>query len=148
MGSENWPKRNELRPARCTKAPSTLVADASGVHTQLASSRLEDDGPQEYAPRVRDRPPAAWYSRLDGIRSSIISLGLAPRDAVILEVPRRQSGKIRKTPILPTEWNGDDYLVARAGGTTTGGPAARVPSVPTNLRDPRLPRSRSEAEWR
>lgn len=71
--------------------------------------------PQHYATRTRYRPPATWYQRVNGIGAVVISLGLAPRDAVILEVPGRKSGKIRRTPILRTNLGGDDYLIALAG---------------------------------
>lgn len=71
--------------------------------------------PQNYAARTDYRPPAGWYQRLNGIGAPVISLGLAPRDAVILEVAGRTSGKIRKTPILRTDHEGNDYLIALAG---------------------------------
>lgn len=71
--------------------------------------------PQNYAARTNYRPPARWYQRLNGIGIPIISLGLAPRDAVILEVRGRNSGKTRKTPILRTRYQEHDFLVALAG---------------------------------
>jgi deazaflavin-dependent oxidoreductase (nitroreductase family) len=45
----------------------------------------------------------------------LTSLGLAPRDAVTLQVRGRKSGKPRRTPILRTPYRGQDYLVALAG---------------------------------
>lgn len=74
-----------------------------------------DMDPQNYSTRTAYRPPAPWYRRLNGIGSPIIALGLAPRDAVILEVRGRSSGKVRKLPILRTAHQGDDYLIALAG---------------------------------
>jgi deazaflavin-dependent oxidoreductase (nitroreductase family) len=71
--------------------------------------------PQDYSSRTTYRPPARWYQRLNWIGTPIITLGLAPRDAVILEVPGRTSGKIRRTPILRTRHEGHDYLIALAG---------------------------------
>jgi deazaflavin-dependent oxidoreductase (nitroreductase family) len=71
--------------------------------------------PQNYAARTSYRPPASWYRRFNGIGVPIIALGLAPRDAVILEVRGRKSGKLRRLPILRTRHEGDDYLVALAG---------------------------------
>lgn len=72
--------------------------------------------PQDYSARTRYRPPAAWYRRLNRlIGVPLTRLGLAPRDAVTLEVPGRRSGKPRRVPILRTRSHGDDYLVALAG---------------------------------
>jgi deazaflavin-dependent oxidoreductase (nitroreductase family) len=71
--------------------------------------------PQEYAQRIAYRPPAGWYRRLNWLGVALASLGLAPRDAVTLQVPGRRSGKPRRTPILRTPDRGQDYLVALAG---------------------------------
>jgi deazaflavin-dependent oxidoreductase (nitroreductase family) len=71
--------------------------------------------PQDYSARTEYRPPASWYQRFNKIGVPLISLGLAPHDAVVLEVQGRKSGKIRRTPILRTDREGHDYLVALAG---------------------------------
>jgi deazaflavin-dependent oxidoreductase (nitroreductase family) len=71
--------------------------------------------PQDYAARTKYRPPAAWYQRLNWIGVPLTSLGLAPRDAVTLEVVGRKSGKPRRIPILRTTYQEKDYLVALAG---------------------------------
>jgi deazaflavin-dependent oxidoreductase (nitroreductase family) len=71
--------------------------------------------PQNYAHRTAYRPPAAWYRRLNWLGVPLTSLGLAPRDAVTLQVRGRSSGKPRRTPILRTPYRGADYLVALAG---------------------------------
>lgn len=71
--------------------------------------------PQDYATRVRYRPPAAWYQRLSWLGTLLTSVGLGPRDAVTLQVRGRTSGKPRRIPILRTSYGGDDYLVALAG---------------------------------
>lgn len=72
--------------------------------------------PQDYSRRVAYRPPSAWYRRLNNTLGVFLtSLGLAPQDVVTLEVPGRTSGKPRRTPILQTRVQGDDYLVALAG---------------------------------
>src|SRR5215207_5553731 len=71
--------------------------------------------PQDYSHRTTYRPPAAWYQRLNWLGVPLTSLGLAPRDAVTLQVPGRKSGKPRRTPILRTPYRGEDYLVALAG---------------------------------
>lgn len=71
--------------------------------------------PQDYSARTEYRPPASWYQRFNRIGVPLIALGLAPHDAVVLEVRGRKSGKARNTPILRTRHDGDDYLVALAG---------------------------------
>lgn len=71
--------------------------------------------PQNYSARTAYRPPAAWYRRLNWLGVLLTSLGLAPRDAVTLQVRGRTSGKLRRVPILRTRYRSDDYLVALAG---------------------------------
>ena len=71
--------------------------------------------PQDYSARTAYRPPAPWYRRLNRIGVPLTSLGLAPRDAVTLQVLGRTSGKPRRVPILRTTYMGADYLVALAG---------------------------------
>ena len=71
--------------------------------------------PQDYSTRTKYRPPAAWYQRLNWLGVLLTSLGLAPRDAVTLQVRGRTSGKTRRIPILRTRHHGSDYLVALAG---------------------------------
>ena len=72
--------------------------------------------PQDYSRRVAYRPPAAWYRRISNRLGVLLtSLGLAPGDAVMLQVRGRRSGKPRRIPILTTPYRGEDYLVALAG---------------------------------
>jgi deazaflavin-dependent oxidoreductase (nitroreductase family) len=71
--------------------------------------------PQDYSARTAYRPPAAWYRRLNWLGVLLTSAGLAPHDAVTLEVRGRTSGKTRRVPILRTRHGGEDYLVALAG---------------------------------
>lgn len=71
--------------------------------------------PQDYSARSRYRPPAGWYRRLNWLGVLLTSVGLAPRDAVTLQVRGRKSGTLRRVPILRTRYRGEDYLVALAG---------------------------------
>ncbi len=71
--------------------------------------------PQDYSARTAYRPPANWYRRLNWLGVLLTSLGLAPHDAVTLQVRGRTTGKTRRLPILRTHYRGDDYLVALAG---------------------------------
>lgn len=45
----------------------------------------------------------------------LTATGLAPRDAVTLEVRGRKSGKRRRTPVIRLDHNGNQYVVALAG---------------------------------
>jgi hypothetical protein len=71
--------------------------------------------PQDYSARTAYRAPAAWYQKLNWLGVLLTSLGLAPRDAITLQVRGRTSGKVRRVPILRTGYRGEDYLVALAG---------------------------------
>ncbi|WP_406045162.1 nitroreductase/quinone reductase family protein [Micromonospora sp. NBC_00898] len=71
--------------------------------------------PQDYSARTEYRPPAGWYRRLNWLGVLLTSVGLAPRDAVALQVRGRTSGKLRRVPILRTRYQGKNYLVALAG---------------------------------
>lgn len=100
--------------------------------------------PQDYATRTAYRPPAGWYRRLTWLGVLLTSLGLAPRNAVTLEVRGRKSGKWRRTPLVRTRVGGEDYLVALAGESqwvrnvrAAGGRAVirRVRSHPVRLEE-------------
>ena len=85
--------------------------------------------PQDFSARTTYRRPAAWHRRRTGLGALLTFLGLAPRDAVTLEVRGRASGELRRVPILRTRYQGEDYLVALAGESqwtgTSGRPAGR-----------------------
>ena len=50
--------------------------------------------PQDFSRRIRYRPPAAWYRRVSNRLGVLLTAaGLAPQDAVTLEVRGRKSGK-------------------------------------------------------
>lgn len=84
----------------------------AGPRTAEARSRVK---PQDYSARTTYRRAAGWYRRLNWLGVPLTSMGLAPRDAVTLEVRGRSSGKLRKVPILHTRYEGQDYLVSLAG---------------------------------
>ncbi|MFK4085395.1 nitroreductase/quinone reductase family protein [Kribbella sp. NPDC020789] len=71
--------------------------------------------PQNYSARTAYRPPTGWYRRLNWLGVLLTSVGLAPRDAVTLQVRGRRSGKVRRVAILRTRYRNDDYLVSLAG---------------------------------
>jgi deazaflavin-dependent oxidoreductase (nitroreductase family) len=70
----------------------------------------------DYSARTRYRPPPRLYQRLQRrLGPFMISRGIGPKDVVVLEVPGRRSGKIRRTALVKASHNGNDYLVALAG---------------------------------
>ena len=72
--------------------------------------------PQNYSRRTRYRAPAAWYSHISNrLGVFLTSFGLAPKDAVTLEVSGRRTGRVRRIPLLRTPLRGKNYLVALAG---------------------------------
>jgi hypothetical protein len=71
--------------------------------------------PQDYRSRTRYRAPARWYGRLNRFGAWLVGVGLAPKGVMTLEVRRRVSGKLQRTPVLVTSWNGSDYIVSLAG---------------------------------
>ena len=71
--------------------------------------------PQDYATRIAYRPPTRRYRLLAPLAVGLIRLGAAPKDAVVLRVRGRRSGKRRSTPVLLTRHGGHDYLVSLAG---------------------------------
>jgi MFS family permease len=73
-------------------------------------------GPQDYSDHTDYRPPAGWYTRMNRLLGvPLTSLGLAPHGAATLQVRGRNSGRLRRTPILVTSLGTDRYLVALAG---------------------------------
>jgi hypothetical protein len=69
-----------------------------------------------YSARTRYRPPPPLYQRLQRLLGPLmISRGIGPKDVVVLEVPGRRSGEIRRNALVKASHNGNDYLVALAG---------------------------------
>ena len=70
----------------------------------------------DYSARTRYRPPPPLYQRLQKrLGPSLVSLGIGPKQVVVLEVPGRRSGVIRRNALVKTSHGGNDYLVALAG---------------------------------
>jgi deazaflavin-dependent oxidoreductase (nitroreductase family) len=88
------------------------ASDGQGRGARLFARWLH---PQDYSRDGSYRPPAGWYRRLNPVGVPLTTLGLAPRDAVTLEVRGRRTGQPRRIPILVTRHEGADYLVALAG---------------------------------
>jgi glyoxylase-like metal-dependent hydrolase (beta-lactamase superfamily II) len=96
-----------------------MVGEADGLEPVGArqSTRLTGQWlhPQRYAGDGWYRPPSGWYRRLNHLGVPLTSHGLAPRDAVTLQVRGRRTGRLRSTPVLVTRFEGKEYLVALAG---------------------------------
>jgi len=96
-----------------------LGTGSPGEETRSASHRRRlTDGflrPVDYSSRTRYRRPPATYLRVQWLGSLLITLGVVPANVIVLEVPGRRSGVIRRTTLVRTACDGADYLVALAG---------------------------------
>ncbi|KUL23554.1 hypothetical protein ADL15_46155 [Actinoplanes awajinensis subsp. mycoplanecinus] len=72
-------------------------------------------GPVDYTAPVRYRRTPALYRRLQPLGVTFVRHGLSPRYAVVLEVPGRRTGVIRRTVLVRVSLDGTDYLVSLAG---------------------------------
>jgi glyoxylase-like metal-dependent hydrolase (beta-lactamase superfamily II) len=71
--------------------------------------------PVDYSRRTRYRRPPDAYLRLQWLGPLLTARGIGPAYVVTLEVPGRRSGVIRRTTLVKTSCDGEDYLVALAG---------------------------------
>ena len=70
----------------------------------------------DYSARSRYRPPPPLYQRVQKrLGPFLISHGIGPKQVVVLEVPGRRSGIIRRNALVQASHDGGDYLVALAG---------------------------------
>jgi F420H(2)-dependent quinone reductase len=70
----------------------------------------------DYSARSRYRPPPQLYQRVQQrLGPFLVSLGIGPKQVVVLEVPGRRSGLIRRNTLVKASHDGNDYLVALAG---------------------------------
>jgi deazaflavin-dependent oxidoreductase (nitroreductase family) len=70
----------------------------------------------DYSARSRYRPPPLLYQRVQKrLGPFLISLGIGPKQVVVLEVPGRRSGVIRRNALVMATHDGNNYLVALAG---------------------------------
>jgi hypothetical protein len=84
----------------------------------------------DYSARSRYRPPPPLSQRVQKrVGPLLISLGIGPKQVVVLEVPGRRSGLIRRSALVMATHNGNNYLVARpvnrSGSATAEQPTAR-----------------------
>ena len=136
-----WGRRDDLPGDRLPNQESGLAPVTRRRHSGYGvtpRSGCDRGGkaemkPQDYSTRTTYRPPAAWYQRLNWLGVLLTSLGLAPRDAVTLQVRGRTSGKARRIPILRTPLPGQ-RLPGGAGRRITMG--SQRPSSPRTCGHP------------
>lgn len=71
--------------------------------------------PVDYSARIPYRRPARSYLRLQWIGFLLTRLGLSPSYVVLLEVPGRRTGIIRRTNLVRATHDGHSYLVGLGG---------------------------------
>jgi hypothetical protein len=98
-----------------------VKARPAGAERQLTRAPRDRGGgwsvlrPVNYGRPCTYRRPPDSYLRLQWIGPLVTRLGLSPRDVVVLEVPGRRSGIIRRTSLVRANSGGNQYLVALAG---------------------------------
>lgn len=68
-----------------------------------------------YVGTERYRKPPGWYARMQPLGHLLTALGVSPDYMVVLEVPGRRSGQVRRTNVILVEHEGAHYVVAIAG---------------------------------
>ena len=68
-----------------------------------------------YRDRSRYRPPRRHIAHVNHLVARLAVLGLTPKNTVALEVPGRQSGRLRRTSLVVAEHRSGRYLVSLAG---------------------------------
>jgi glyoxylase-like metal-dependent hydrolase (beta-lactamase superfamily II) len=101
-------------PAAPDSGPTGLEVPGARVGRSRSGGFVK---PVYYArSRDRYRPPPDLYRRLNHwLGPAATSLGLSPRDVILLEVPGRRSGVARRTTLVRAVCGGEHYLVALAG---------------------------------
>jgi len=91
-------------PRRPTAHGNRLIAALSGLIA-----------PVDYSSPAAYRRPPALYRHLQWLGWLLTSHGWVPDFVVLLEVPGRRTGKLRRTVLVRTVHAGREYLVALAG---------------------------------
>jgi Metallo-beta-lactamase superfamily/F420H(2)-dependent quinone reductase len=100
---------------RIDATAQALQALAAGQHVPVRWRQGLFAG-VDYSARSRYRPPPLLYQRVQKrLGPFLISLGIGPKQVVVLEVPGRRSGMIRRNALVMASCDGNDYLVALAG---------------------------------
>jgi hypothetical protein len=68
-----------------------------------------------YRDRTKYRPPGRVIARVNRMVARLAVLGLTPGNTIALEVPGRQSGRLRRTSLVVAEHGSSRYLVSLAG---------------------------------
>ena len=99
-------------PAGSTQAVRSPPQSPGGRAQGIFGGILQ---PVDYARRTPYRRPPELYRRLQRIGALVTTLGFGPRDVVVVEVPGRVSGVIRRTVLVRVVRDSEQYLVALAG---------------------------------
>jgi glyoxylase-like metal-dependent hydrolase (beta-lactamase superfamily II) len=127
----DWPAAQRSIAVLAALQPKVLATGHGPVRLDKTAQALQDlaagqDVPArwrqglftgvDYSARARYRPPPSLYQRIQKRLSPfLISLGIGPKQVVVLEVPGRRSGVIRRNSLVKANYARDDYLVALAG---------------------------------
>jgi glyoxylase-like metal-dependent hydrolase (beta-lactamase superfamily II) len=102
-------------PVRVEEAAQALQALAGGQRLPARWRQGLFSG-VDYSARTRYRRPPPLYRRVQRrLGPFLIGLGIGPKQVVVLEVPGRRSGVIRRNALVEASHDGNDYLVALAG---------------------------------
>ena len=69
----------------------------------------------DYSARGRYRPTTLYQRVQKRLGPFLVGLGIGPKQVVVLEVPGRRSGLIRRNALVKASYDGSEYLVALAG---------------------------------
>jgi glyoxylase-like metal-dependent hydrolase (beta-lactamase superfamily II) len=127
----DWPTAQRSIAALATSEPTVLATGHGRVRFDETARALQalaagQDMPArwrqglftgvDYSARTRYRPPPVLYQQIQRRLSPfLIGLGFGPKQVIVLEVPGRRSGVIRRNSLVKTSHKGNDYLVALAG---------------------------------
>jgi glyoxylase-like metal-dependent hydrolase (beta-lactamase superfamily II) len=102
--------------------PVRIEETAQALHALAASHGVPARWRQglfagvDYSARSRYRPPPPLYQRVQKrLGPFLTSHGIGPKQVVVLEVPGRRSGIIRRNALVKASCEGNEYLVALAG---------------------------------
>jgi hypothetical protein len=109
--------RHAHRAAETPSAAGSTTGSGQPAADRARRGRLLPGvlGPVDYSAPARYRHTPRFYQRLQPLGWLLTRLGLSPRYAVVLEVPGRRTGLVRRTTLVQVELGGTRYLVSLSG---------------------------------
>jgi deazaflavin-dependent oxidoreductase (nitroreductase family) len=111
-----------LEPAVVAPGHGRPVASGTVEAVHALAERLECGrplagfvGPVDYTALIHYRRTPRLYQRLQPVGWLLTRLGLSPGYAVVLEVPGRRTGVIRRTQLVRVDLDGEHCLVSLSG---------------------------------